>query len=104
MNTGVDVAVVGAGPIGLAAALLMSRSGIAPARLLVIDRRVPASAIDLGGIEHQRVAAMRWDVCVPHLHAFVRRRTHARHVVPGAGDAQDLFAGARQREYTQVHG
>ena len=45
MNTGVDVAVVGAGPIGLAAALLMSRSGIAPARLLVIDRRVPASAI-----------------------------------------------------------
>ncbi|HEX6396574.1 MAG TPA: FAD-dependent monooxygenase [Steroidobacteraceae bacterium] len=51
MNTGFDAAVVGAGPIGLAAAVLLARrSGIAPARILVLDRRIPAPGVDLAGL------------------------------------------------------
>lgn len=48
MNVGFDVAVVGAGPIGLAAAVLLTRrTGIAPARILVLDRRIPPAGVDL---------------------------------------------------------
>ncbi|HTU67039.1 MAG TPA: FAD-dependent monooxygenase [Steroidobacteraceae bacterium] len=40
-----DVAVVGAGPIGLATALLLNRAGIPAARLTVFDRRPPPAGV-----------------------------------------------------------
>jgi 2-octaprenylphenol hydroxylase len=43
MNTDYDVVVVGAGPIGLSTAmLLVTQSGIDPARIAVVDRHIPA--------------------------------------------------------------
>jgi 2-octaprenylphenol hydroxylase len=42
-----DIAVVGAGPIGLATALLLVRqAGFAPARVAVIDRRIPEADVE----------------------------------------------------------
>ncbi len=38
-----DVIVAGAGPVGLATALLMRRAGFAPPRIAVVDRRLPVS-------------------------------------------------------------
>lgn len=46
-----DVAVVGAGPIGLAAALLLARrAGIAAARITIFDRRVPPTGVVLSSL------------------------------------------------------
>jgi len=44
MNIDFEVVVVGAGPIGLTTAMLLTRQcGIAPARIAVLDRRIPAA-------------------------------------------------------------
>jgi 2-octaprenylphenol hydroxylase len=51
MTAGREVAVVGAGPIGLAAALLAVRvSGLSASRIAVFDRRVPPAGVNLSGL------------------------------------------------------
>lgn len=96
-----DVVVVGAGPIGLATALLLTRAGIAPARVAVCDRKIPAPPEDLGTLpidlrvfalsrasEKILRAAGAWDD-VARTRAAPYERMHVWHadVPPHGGDA-----------------
>ena len=88
MNTAFDVAVVGAGPIGLAAAVLMSRSAIAPARVLVIDRRIPTAGVDLAQLPVD-------------LRVFALSRASER--ILRAADAWADVARVRAQPYERMH-
>ncbi len=99
-----DVAIVGAGPIGLAtAALLARRAGFTPARIVVIDRQLPqprtaaelrALPVDLRVFALSRAservlrAAEAWST-IGDARASPYERMHVWHadVVPHGGDA-----------------
>jgi len=101
MNAKFDVAVVGAGPIGLATAmLLVRRSGIPATRIAVIDRRVPADLdpavlpIDLRVFALSRAserilrAADAWsDVAAVRASPYERMQVWHADVPPHGGDA-----------------
>lgn len=84
-----DVAVVGAGPVGLAAALLLHRrAGIPASRILVLDRKPPPARIDL--------AALPID-----LRVFALSRASER--ILRAADAWPEIAAARTEHYERMH-
>lgn len=88
MSAAYDVAVVGAGPIGLATALLARRAGVPAARIVVIDRRVPPAG--------QAAAALPVD-----LRVFALSRASER--ILRACDAWDEIAAARSAPYERMH-
>ncbi|MBC8027830.1 MAG: FAD-dependent monooxygenase [Steroidobacteraceae bacterium] len=97
-----DIAVVGAGPIGLAAALLaMHEAGVAPGRIVIVDRKIaepPADlrslAIDLRVFALSRAserilrAADAWpDIVAARAAAYERMQVWHADVPPHGGDA-----------------
>jgi 2-octaprenylphenol hydroxylase len=87
MSRDFDVIVAGAGPVGLATALLMRRAGIAPARLAVVDRRLP------GTLERIREQPM-------DLRVFALSRASER--VLRACDAWDGIRATRAAAYERM--
>jgi 2-polyprenylphenol 6-hydroxylase len=102
MNVDYDVAVVGAGPIGLATAVLLARqAGFAAGRVAVIDRRIPDSldrgrepAVDLRVFALSRAsekilrAADAWsDIAATRAEPYERMQVWHADVPPHGGDA-----------------
>ncbi len=101
MKSQVDVAVVGAGPIGLATAVLLARqSGIPGARIAVLDRRIPASfdeasppPVDLRVFALSRAserilrAAGAWNDVARQATPYERMQVWHADVPPHGGDA-----------------
>lgn len=83
-----DVLVVGAGPIGLATALLLRRAGLSADRVAVVDRRLPE---DL-----DRVRAAPMDLRVYAL-------SRASENILRACGAWDDIAGTRAQPYERMH-
>lgn len=84
-----DVAVVGAGPIGLATALLLNRrAGVPAARITVFDRRVPPAG--------QKAADLPID-----LRVFALSRASER--ILRACDAWTEIAATRTERYERMH-
>jgi 2-octaprenylphenol hydroxylase len=83
-----DVAVVGAGPIGLATALLLRRAGIPADRLVVLDRRLPD--------ELERVRSTSLD-----LRVFALSRA-SENILRACGAWDDILA-TRAAAYERMH-
>jgi 2-octaprenylphenol hydroxylase len=89
MSHDYDVAVVGAGPIGLATAILLAKvAGIAAPRIAVFDRRIPDS-LDAGHVPP------------PDLRVFALSRASEK--ILRAADAWRDIAATRSAPYERMH-
>jgi 2-octaprenylphenol hydroxylase len=112
MNSDYEVAVVGAGPIGLCTAILLARqTGIEPHRIAVFDRRIPAPLADLHSLpldlrvfalsrasEKILRAAGAWDaIAATRAEPYERMQVWHADVPPHGGDAL-IFDAAEMGE------